>query len=96
MCNKGTIRVNPNLATATGNSTSTTVNIDHGVYAPLQLTSTSVLLLLVFLVLICFIIYISKHKTNFFHINSQLESVQDWIELEEKKREENKDPQEIQ
>ena len=95
MCNKGTIRVNPNLATATGNSTSTTVNIDHGVYAPLQLTSTSVLLLLVFLVLICFIIYISKHKTYFFHINSQLESVQDWIELEERKRE-NKDPEEIQ
>ena len=95
MCNKGTIRVNPNLATATGNSTSTTVNIDHGVYAPLQLTSTSVLLLLVFLVLICFIIYISKHKTKFFHINSQLESVQDWIELEERKRE-NKDPEEIQ
>ena len=94
MCNKGTIRVNPNLATATGNSTSTTVNIDHGVYAPLQLTSTSVLLLLVFLVLVCFIIYISKHKTNFFHINSQLESVQDWIELEERKRE--KDPEEIQ
>ena len=95
MCNKGTIRVNPNLATATGNSTSTTVNIDHGVYAPLQLTSTSVLLLLVFLVLVCFIIYISKHKTSFFHINSQLESVQDWIELEERKRE-NKDPEEIQ
>ena len=36
------------------------------------------------------------HKTNFFHLNNQLESVQDWIELEEKKREENKDPQEIQ
>ena len=86
MCNKGEIKTVPSVATATGNSTSTTVTIDHGAYLHLSVTSTSIFILLVVLVLICFIIYSVKHKTNWFQINNQLNSIQDWIELEENQR----------
>ena len=86
MCNKGEIKAVPSVATATGNSTSSTITIDHGVYAPLSVSSTSLFLLLVFLVLICFVIYSVKHRANWFSINSQLNSIQDWIEYEENLR----------
>ena len=86
MCNKGEIKAVPSVATATGNSTSSTITIDHGVYAPLSVSSTSLFLLLVFLVLICFVIYSVKHRTNWFQINSQINSIQDWIEYEENLR----------
>ena len=86
MCNKGEIKAVPSVATATGNSTASTITIDHGVYAPLSVSSTSLFLLLVFLVLICFVIYSVKHRTNWFQINSQISSIQDWIEYEENSR----------
>ena len=75
MCNPGGVKVDPSVATASGNNnTAETINISHGVY--LHATTSSLFLFITLLVLLGFFLLHIRHNTNWQALTSRINSIQ--------------------